>query len=67
MTGRILVFEDITANVKLLEVRRLAEYFEMLTAVNGPDSLASCADSKVDGVFLDLMIPGMMASKFFAD
>ncbi len=32
MTARILVVDDIPANVKLLEVRLLAEYFEVLTA-----------------------------------
>ena len=32
MTARILVVDDIPANVKLLEVRLLAEYFEVLSA-----------------------------------
>ena len=32
MTARILVVDDVPANVKLLEVRLLAEYFEVLTA-----------------------------------
>jgi two-component system, cell cycle response regulator len=35
MTARILVVDDVPANVKLLEVRLLAEYFEVLTASNG--------------------------------
>ena len=35
MTARILVVDDIPANVKLLEARLLAEYFEVLTATNG--------------------------------
>ena len=30
MTARILVVDDIPANVKLLEVRLLAEYFDVL-------------------------------------
>ena len=36
MTARILVVDDVPANVKLLEVRLLAEYFEVLTATPGP-------------------------------
>lgn len=59
MTARILVVDDIPANVKLLEVRLLAEYFEVLTAFNGPDALAACADGQVDVVLLDIMMPGM--------
>jgi two-component system cell cycle response regulator len=35
MTARILVVDDIPANVKLLEARLLAEYFEVLTAQMG--------------------------------
>lgn len=59
MTARILVVDDIPANVKLLEVRLLAEYFEVLTAFNGADALAACADGQVDVVLLDVMMPGM--------
>ena len=32
MTARILVVDDIPANVKVLEVRLLADYFVVLTA-----------------------------------
>ena len=35
MTARILVVDDIPANVKLLEARLLAEYFDVLTAADG--------------------------------
>ena len=59
MTARILVVDDIPANVKLLEVRLLAEYFEVLTASNGPDALEICENGKVDVVLLDVMMPGM--------
>ena len=59
MTARILVVDDIPANVKLLEVRLLAEYFEVLTATNGPDALETCENGKVDVVLLDVMMPGM--------
>ena len=59
MTARILVVDDIPANVKLLEVRLLAEYFEVLTATNGPDAIDTCENGKVDVVLLDVMMPGM--------
>jgi two-component system cell cycle response regulator len=59
MTARILVVDDIPANVKLLEVRLLAEYFEVLTASNGVEALDICENGKVDVVLLDIMMPGM--------
>ncbi|MDH6229486.1 two-component system cell cycle response regulator [Mesorhizobium soli] len=59
MTARILVVDDIPANVKLLEVRLLAEYFEVLTATNGPDAIETCENGKVDVVLLDVMMPNM--------
>ncbi|CAM5353665.1 two-component system cell cycle response regulator [Aquamicrobium terrae] len=59
MTARILVVDDIPANVKLLEVRLLAEYFEVLTATNGPDAIEACENGKVDVVLLDVMMPDM--------
>jgi two-component system cell cycle response regulator len=39
---RVLVVDDIAPNVKLLEARLSAEYFDVLTAYNGPDALAIC-------------------------
>ncbi|PZM16820.1 PleD family two-component system response regulator [Rhizobium tubonense] len=59
MTARILVVDDIPANVKLLEARLVAEYFEVLTADNGPDALAICERTQVDLILLDIMMPGM--------
>jgi len=59
MTARILVVDDIPTNVKFLEARLLAEYFEVLTADNGHDALAMCRDGQVDLVLLDIMMPKM--------
>lgn len=59
MTARILVVDDIEANVRLLEARLMAEYFEVLTATNGPDALDICAKGQCDIVLLDVMMPGM--------
>jgi two-component system cell cycle response regulator len=59
MTARVLVVDDILANVKLLEARLQAEYFEVLTAFSGPEALDVCARERVDVVLLDVMMPGM--------
>src|SRR6202047_4639011 len=37
MSARVLVVDDVPANVKLLEARLSAEYFDVLTASNGFD------------------------------
>ncbi|GBE44530.1 MAG TPA: PleD family two-component system response regulator [Rhizobiales bacterium] len=59
MTARVLVVDDIEANVKLLEARLTIEYFETLTARSGPEALQICADEGADVVLLDVMMPGM--------
>ena len=59
MTARILVVDDIPANVKLLEARLLAEYFDVLTAENGYDALSICERTQVDLILLDIMMPGI--------
>jgi two-component system cell cycle response regulator len=59
MTARVLVVDDILANVKLLEARLSAEYFDVLTAGNGQDAIDICERERVDVVLLDVMMPGM--------
>src|SRR5262249_36536025 len=59
MTARILVVDDIPANVKLLEARLVAEYFEVLTAENGYQCLDICGKVPVDVILLDIMMPGI--------
>ena len=59
MTARILVVDDVLANVKLLEARLTAEYFDVLTASNGLEALQICENGQVDIVLLDVMMPGM--------
>ncbi|MFZ9501677.1 MAG: PleD family two-component system response regulator [Beijerinckiaceae bacterium] len=59
MTARILVVDDIPANVRLLEARLSAEYFEVLSASDGPTALSLCAQGLCDVVLMDVMMPGM--------
>ena len=59
MTARVLVVDDILANVKLLEARLSAEYFEVLSAFSGQEALDICERERVDVVLLDVMMPGM--------
>ena len=59
MTARVLVVDDILPNIKLLEARLTAEYFDVLTAMSGPEALAICAEGNCDIVLLDVMMPGM--------
>jgi two-component system cell cycle response regulator len=59
MSARILVVDDIEANVRLLEAKLSAEYYEVLTASDGPTALAMAAAEKPDIVLLDVMMPGM--------
>ncbi|HEY1962476.1 MAG TPA: PleD family two-component system response regulator [Rhizomicrobium sp.] len=59
MTARVLVVDDILSNVKLLEAKLTAEYFEVLTAYNGLEALAKVEEHEPDIVLLDVMMPGM--------
>ena len=59
MTATVLVVDDIEANLKLLEARLTADYFEVRTARNGPEALQICAQERTDVVLLDVMMPGM--------
>jgi two-component system cell cycle response regulator len=59
MTARVLVVDDIVANVKLLEARLKAEYFEVLTATSGFEALDIADSSDCDIIILDVMMPGL--------
>ncbi len=59
MTARVLVVDDILSNVKLLEAKLMAEYFDVITAFNGQECLERMAAQVPDVVLLDVMMPGM--------
>jgi two-component system, cell cycle response regulator len=59
MSARVLVVDDVPANVKLLEARLSAEYFDVVTAASGADALKICERAECDVVLLDVMMPDM--------
>ncbi|ABA04693.1 response regulator receiver modulated diguanylate cyclase [Nitrobacter winogradskyi Nb-255] len=59
MSARVLVVDDVPANVRLLEARLSAEYFDVLTASNGAQALETCARAECDIILLDVMMPDM--------
>lgn len=59
MSARVLVVDDIAINVKLLEAKLSAEYFDVATALSGSEALEICERGEADIVLLDVMMPGM--------
>ena len=59
MTARVLVVDDLPANVKLLEARLSAEYFDVITTMSGAEALAICARGECDIMLLDVMMPDL--------
>jgi two-component system cell cycle response regulator len=59
MSARVLIVDDLFPNIKLLETKLTVEYFDVVSAMNGPDALAVCEKGLCDIVLLDVMMPGM--------
>ncbi len=59
MTARILVVDDMPVNLRLLEAKLTAEYFEVITAADGPSALEMAASHAPDLILLDIMMPGI--------
>ncbi|GLK53890.1 MAG: PleD family two-component system response regulator [Oceanicaulis sp.] len=59
MSARILVVDDQAANVRLLEARLQAEYFDVCTATNGYEAIEAARLEQPDLILLDVMMPGM--------
>ena len=57
MTARILVIDDLIQNVKLLEAKLSAEYFDVLTAYDGRSALKIIEEQIPDIVLLDVIMP----------
>lgn len=56
MTTRVLIVDDLLPNIKLLEARLSAEYFDVLSATSGAEALTLCREGRCDII---VMMPGM--------
>ena len=59
MTARVLVVDDVPANVTILEAKLSAEYFDVCTARSGAEALEAVKRESPDIILLDVMMPGM--------
>ncbi len=59
MTARILIVDDLPANVRLLEAKLNAEYYQVATAQDGFAALRQAHDWQPDLILLDVMMPGL--------
>ena len=57
MTARVLIVDDVPANVRLLKARLEAEYHEVLTAADRREAIARAAEAQPDIILLDVMMP----------
>ncbi|HHN66876.1 MAG TPA: response regulator, partial [Thermopetrobacter sp.] len=57
MSARILVVDDVPANVRLLQDKLEREYYEVFTANGGREALEKVRRVKPDIVLLDVMMP----------
>ncbi|HUD52205.1 PleD family two-component system response regulator [Parvibaculum sp.] len=59
MTARVLIVDDVPANLKLLDAKLTAEYFDVLKASSGPEAIDIATAQQPDIILLDVMMPGM--------
>jgi two-component system cell cycle response regulator len=59
MSARILIVDDVVAAVKMLSAKLAAEYYDVLTALDGLNALKLAERDDPDLVLLDVMMPGM--------
>ncbi|MBO6542498.1 MAG: PleD family two-component system response regulator [Alphaproteobacteria bacterium] len=59
MTARVLIVDDVPANLKLLEAKLTAEYFDVLQASDGLKAIEAARQEQPDIILLDVMMPGM--------
>ena len=59
MTARILVVDDLAPNVRVLEAKLSAEYFDVISATSGPEGIKKAESEVPDLIILDVMMPGM--------
>src|SRR5476651_545913 len=59
MTARVLIVDDIPANVRLLKAKLEADYYEVIAADNGQSAIDIALEAQPDIVLLDVMMPDM--------
>jgi len=59
VTARVLIVDDVPANLKLLDAKLTAEYFGVLKASSGPEAIEVAMREMPDIILLDVMMPGM--------
>ncbi|HAD87821.1 MAG TPA: PleD family two-component system response regulator [Rhodospirillaceae bacterium] len=59
MSARILIVDDLPTSVKVLAAKLTSEYYDVITAHDGPTALETVEREKPDLVLLDVMMPGM--------
>lgn len=59
MTALVLVVDDLAPNLKLLEAKLTAEYYDVITATNGFEAIEQAQTNHPDIILLDVMMPGM--------
>jgi len=58
-TARVLVVDDQPANIRLLEAILAPRGYEVATATSGEEALETIAQTPVDLVLLDIVVPGL--------
>lgn len=59
VTARILIVDDVPANIRLLGAQLAAEYYQLRTAANGAEAIEAAQMWQPDLILLDIMMPEM--------
>jgi two-component system cell cycle response regulator len=59
MSARILIVDDMVSNLRLIEAKLVAEYYEVATATDGEAGIARARAWLPDLILLDVMMPGI--------